>query len=715
MRTSGSDDPLVSGERQALVVVAVRTVARAEAGDAEEAALAAARDREAVASIVRGRCGRVVEQWGDQTLAAWGIGVTGRRMFRLAVDAVRAIVSDVEGATIGIEAGVVIVVRNSAGEISVVRGEAVGAAIGLADRAHGDMIRFGPILASLMTHPEGLPGECARVARYLGHARSVSAFGDDLALFRRLALFDGPFHTATVAAVTGVAPVEARRALDGAARKGLVVPEHSGDPPGESLHRFARPSLRSRLASGLLVRERRATSLAIARHLAGLFPQALEPARPGGRVERSHVVASRLAARIARYAEAGADDGLAAVWWRRAAECANKEARPGDAFKHLGKAWRVLARGGASWSSHEHFDVLWSSATTLGAMRGNADPDVVSLYQDCLALLSRARPDARHAKFDVLFGLQTSRLVRGEIQQAREIGQQLLATAQDVADDALGCIAHRLAGLTSFLAGEPGPAIAQYRRSLALYDPDRHGVLRHRYASDQKATALAGLAWAEAVAGRATDSTKTAAEAEAFARQTRHPHTIAHVASVLAARAQMVGHPDEAAAFAQLSHDVAEAGGLAYWAAWSDVILGWFETRTRPASGVARIEKGMADYLATGALQAMPFILLLKADAEIAHCNLAKASVTLARAERYTRAGAMAVWRSEVLRAAARVAMLVQGRSTAAGLARKAYSIAVAQDADLFCGQAVAQIAAIAGGSRGDLGRITHAVKERLV
>jgi tetratricopeptide (TPR) repeat protein len=596
--------------------------------------------------------------------------------------------------------------RNAEGEVSLVAGEAVRDAARLAERGDGGALRVGRLLAGLRMNSDSRHGESARFARFLGAGRAFAALGGDIFIFRRLALYDGPFDAVVAAALTGAPAGQIRRAMASASSRGLIRAEQGAGGGGvDRSYRFVRVSDRSRLASALLDSERRATCRDIARYLGQKFSAGAGQPEP----------ASRAAARIARHATAGGDDELALAWWRRAAEYASREARPGEALRHLNEARRIISRAPRSASADEHFDVLWSSATTLGAIRGNADPDVLSLYRDCLSLLSHRIPDARQAKFDVLFGLQTSHLVRGEIGEAQAIGRQLLGSADEVADDAMGCIAHRLAGLTLFLAGEPTKAIGHYRRSLSLYEAGRHEGLRHRYASDQKATALAGLAWAEAVAGRAHEAVRTAADAEASARQTRHPHTIAHVASVLAARAQMVGQPDEAAAFAQLAHDVAEANGLAYWAAWSGVILGWFETQTRPAAGMARIEKCMADYLATGALQAMPFILLLKADAEIASGNLVRAAVTLARAERFTRPRAMAVWRSEVLRAAARVAMTVQSRTTAAGLARKAYSIAAAQDADLFCGQAVAEIAAIAGGSRGDIGRLIDAVKQSLV
>jgi class 3 adenylate cyclase len=99
---SDSDDPTVTGERRALVVAVVRTPAAAATADDEEAALLLGRKREALAAIVRSRSGRVVEQWGDRTLAVWGLGTTGRRMLRLALEAVDAIARVMHDAAIGI-------------------------------------------------------------------------------------------------------------------------------------------------------------------------------------------------------------------------------------------------------------------------------------------------------------------------------------------------------------------------------------------------------------------------------------------------------------------------------------------------------------------------------------------------------------------------------------------------------------------------------------
>ena len=56
--------------------------------------------------------------------------------------------------------------------------------------------------------------------------------------------------------------------------------------------------------------------------------------------------------------------------------------------------------------------------------------------------------------FPVLLGLWAFYVVRGELQTARELGEQLLSLAQSVQDPALLLMAHYALGCTLFCLGE---------------------------------------------------------------------------------------------------------------------------------------------------------------------------------------------------------------------------------------------------------------------
>ena len=67
-------------------------------------------------------------------------------------------------------------------------------------------------------------------------------------------------------------------------------------------------------------------------------------------------------------------------------------------------------------------------------------------------------------------------------------------------------LAQRMHAVAKLLSGAIEEAVALYRVVLAKYDPARHGPLRFGYVSDQGAVAHAHLAWALAIAGRASEA-----------------------------------------------------------------------------------------------------------------------------------------------------------------------------------------------------------------
>jgi hypothetical protein len=679
-------------ERRALVVLAARWSQPTGPGADTAGAARLAGFRDALQTAAGEAGGVLIGQLGAVTVFAWGLAEGGFGLLQRARSVAVRMAAAPGAPAIGVEAGTASVWRTTGGRLLLVDTDAERRALHLAEAPPPHQPALGLTLRALLGRRTAqISGPAAEVAALLTAARRVGHLEPPPQICRCLAVIGAPLDVSTLAALTSLPQAEVRRALHKLATEGAVQPT-------DKAWRLA-----TRLRPGLLLmvraEDRAALRAAYAAHL--------------DRGAGTGVTAAS-AGRIARAAEQGGCWPLALAWWRRADRLAAEAAEPAAALRALDRAVRIATTMPEAMPSEDRLELLCARATLLGTIRGNADPEVIAAYKTARDLLHRHPGHSAQRRFDVLFGLQALHLVRGEIAEAGTTAVHLLDVARRSDDDGLLTLAHRLTGLTQFLDGELGAAIGHYRKSLALYVEDRHADLRFRYASDQKALALAGLAWAEAIAGHASQSAATAAAADGYARHTGHPHTMAHVACVLAVRAQMLGEGEAAATLALQAHDTATQHGLVYWRAWADVLLGWFEAHDTASVGLNRIEAGIADYMTTGARQALPFLLLLKADAEIRGANLAKAGVTLARAERYTRRGGVAVYRSEVLRAAARVAAEVQGRSAAAHLARKAYRIAATQSADLFCGKAVAQLAAITAGEPPDLQRLVRAVKQNL-
>lgn len=645
--------------------------------------------RSKFASAAARFAGDVVEIDGPSVVGVLGWRRSGRGIVRDAHRLATGLARDgrENAIAVGLEFGAAVCWSDPPGMLRLAESRALSLSKRLAAAGAPGSMSLGPLGQGLLR--EGQPGpEQQAFQTLLSGGQLVLSLGPAAAVVKGLAALDDSVSVEDIAALVKVTRTEVRRWIGPLATQGVVVGAGGGH------YRLAGRSIRDRVLPLLHGSELQS----LAERYAGLTERQLaDPERPTFR---------RVSA-VARFAERSGEQQLAVDWWQKAAAISSEDGLFSVSIRCLERA-RALSL--TMDDAEQTGRILSKLAGQLGAVRGNAHPTVVEAYRTALAQGGRSADHVQ--RFDILFGLQASHLVRGEIAEAQQIGERLFTTG--LSDGGRYCLAHRLSGLTSFLAGDLGAAVAHYHQALAHYHPERDPPLRFRYASDQRALALAGLAWAEALLDRTALSDLRAREARLYAHMLGHAHTHAHVASVLAVRAQTLGRADEAADLAETAYKISSDHGFAYWKAWATVVMGWHASKGDGARGLAQIEQGLHDYLATGALQAMPLLLLFKADALIATGDLARAGVALARAERFTRRGGVAVFRSEVLRSAALVAREADGTASAMKLARKAYRIASEADADLLCRRAVALLADLGSGGATDFARLARIMQQRL-
>ena len=97
----------------------------------------------------------------------------------------------------------------------------------------------------------------------------------------------------------------------------------------------------------------------------------------------------------------------------------------------------------------------------LIATKGNGAPEVGAVYQRAVQLGRLSGEDAR--LFPVLFGLRSFHLIRGELQPAFALGQQLLSLAENARDSGLLVEAHLALGNSLFLFGKLAPVFEALR------------------------------------------------------------------------------------------------------------------------------------------------------------------------------------------------------------------------------------------------------------
>jgi predicted ATPase len=118
----------------------------------------------------------------------------------------------------------------------------------------------------------------------------------------------------------------------------------------------------------------------------------------------------------------------------------------------------------------------------LMATKGFATPEVERAYARARELCERVGDTSQLGP--VLFGLWGLYEVRGDLQTAREVAEQLLTLAQHKNDSALILQGHRALGDTLWWLGAFASARAHLERGIALYDPQQHHSHAFLYGQD---------------------------------------------------------------------------------------------------------------------------------------------------------------------------------------------------------------------------------------
>jgi predicted ATPase len=161
----------------------------------------------------------------------------------------------------------------------------------------------------------------------------------------------------------------------------------------------------------------------------------------------------------------------------------------------------------------------------LIATKGNAADEVGVAYRRAVELVRRASDNAQ--LFPVLFGMRSFHLVRAELREARELGDQLLSLTESIEDACLYLEAKLAQGNTAFLSGDLIPALESLEQAHALYDPHKYQSHAFLYGLDPGVFCLAKIAWIFALLGQWDQSSKKMSEALALAHRQSHAYSLA--------------------------------------------------------------------------------------------------------------------------------------------------------------------------------------------
>ncbi len=256
-----------------------------------------------------------------------------------------------------------------------------------------------------------------------------------------------------------------------------------------------------------------------------------------------------------------------------------------SALKHLPDSREMLEQGIA---------IRIDLGPALINTRGWKVPEVEQTYARARELCQQLGETPQ--LFPVLWGLSRLYNWRGEIQAARELGEQLFTVAQREQDPALLLEAHHTLWAYSFFLGELASAREHQERGLALYDPQQHRHLASLYGGHDPG--VCGLQIAGRVLclqGYPDQALQRTKDALALARELTHPYSLtfalAGSATILQQRREVQALREEVEAGLTLATEQ----GFPRMITQQTVLRGWLlAEQGKEEEGIAQMLQGRA-------------------------------------------------------------------------------------------------------------------------
>jgi predicted ATPase len=338
--------------------------------------------------------------------------------------------------------------------------------------------------------------------------------------------------------------------------------------------------------------------------------------RLGARLEEAFgAQAGEIAAELAVHFAHGRDYQRAVQYLRQAAETAGHRHAHREAIEYLRRALELLqAMPDTPQLLQQELVVQLALGPALMVTRGFAAPEVIDTYARARQLCEQLG-DTRQL-FPVLIGLWRSAHVRGQLQTARGLGEQLCSLASAQRDPVLFVEAHGPLGQTLCIQGELTLAREHLQQVANLYEPHRHSALALRFGYDPGVYARAMEGWALWLSGYPAQALRRSHDALRLAREQSHPFTLSLTLATVAILRHMRREGDAALEYVQASLALSIEHGFPYLRAVGTVLQGWELARAgQVAAGTAQIDEGLAALRAMGAEVFRPYLLALLAEA----------------------------------------------------------------------------------------------------
>jgi tetratricopeptide (TPR) repeat protein len=220
------------------------------------------------------------------------------------------------------------------------------------------------------------------------------------------------------------------------------------------------------------------------------------------------------------YTEAGCHE-QAVDYWQRAGQRAIERSAHAEAIRHLDKGLEVLSNvPDTSERAQQELTILMALSLPLRVTQGFV-PELERTFTRALALCEQIGDSPR--RFQALSGLTRFHTIGGNLQMARELGQQSLLLARETQDPENLAEAHLPLGTALVPLGMFEAARAHLLQSETLYDPSRHQSLAIRLGADPRVPCWGYDSWILAILGYLGQSLQRSHDTLTLAQDQAHP------------------------------------------------------------------------------------------------------------------------------------------------------------------------------------------------
>ena len=220
-----------------------------------------------------------------------------------------------------------------------------------------------------------------------------------------------------------------------------------------------------------------------------------------------------------------------------------------------------------------------------------------------------------HEYFGLLNGLAGSHLLLGRFGLAKQFAEKILSLSGE--EEIIQIVlAERMIGICEFYSAEFDESIKHLEKAKGLASTQDEEEMRKFYYADVALVSEVFILWSKILKSKVDVDKNDLSGVEADIFNKNHSPSRLYGHGVYSSCMQVFGDAEACLKHAKAALDLASELEQPYWSAWSGMMIGWAEASLGELdTGIARIEAALADFMATGKSQIVPYGKFLLAEA----------------------------------------------------------------------------------------------------